>query len=171
MEKTKNLNEQLASVTQNTIDAICGIKQIPEGLLPHTVYVEEENSKGEPYYRKYQMVDIDRTGGNCIVYDQATGLQEEISLEDINIDWLITFWNRYSELSVKEEQFPETLCVFLYPRERFSRNATDEEITAGYETGQGQGPCVEKYTPDEFAAMLNDGGFLSRNLYIRFINY
>ena len=171
MKNIINLNEQLALVTQNTIDAICSIKQIPEGLLPHTVYVEEENSKGEPYYRRYQMVDIDRADGNCIVYDKTTNLQEEISLVDINIDWLITIWNRYLELSIKEEQFAKTLCVFLYPTERFERNATDEEIIADYQTDEGADPCVEKCTPDEFAAMLNDGEFISLNLYTRFINY
>ncbi|PXV57433.1 hypothetical protein CLV62_15217 [Dysgonomonas alginatilytica] len=171
MENAINLNEQLTLVTKNVIDSICGIKNIPEGLLPHTVFVEEVNSKGAPFYRKYQMVDMDRVDGNCIVYDKAAGFQDEISLQAVNIDWLITFWKRYLELSGEEEPMPKTLCVFLFPKERFDRNATDEEIIADYQADQEQDLCVEKYTPDEFAAIINDNGINYQEYFTRFINY
>lgn len=139
--------------------------------MPHTVFVEEVNDKGVPFYRKYQMVDINRVDGNCIVYNKATDFQYEISLESVNIDWLITIWNRYLELSEEKEPMPRTLCVFLFPKERFNRNATNEEIIADYETDQGQVPCVEKYTPDEFAAIINDYGINYQEYFTRFINY
>ena len=62
------------------------------------------------------MVDLDRVDGNCIVYDKAIDFQDEISLHAINIDWLITIWNRYLELSEEKEPIPKTLCVFLFPK-------------------------------------------------------
>lgn len=171
MKNTINLKEQLETVTQNAIDAICTIRHVPLGLLPHTVFVEEENSNCEPYYRKYQMVDIDPEKGNCIVHDHITKLEEEFALRDINIDWLITFWNRYLELSLEDETSSKELCVFLFPQERFHRNATDEEIIAVYESDEEADSCVVKCTPDEFAAMVNDGDFHNQHLYTRFIYY
>jgi|GEM_PF-1973557 hypothetical protein len=165
------LHQQLGWVTQNIIDAICSIKEMPEGLLPHTVFVEEENGKGEPCYTKYQMIDIDPVEKLCLINDKDTGFQEEISLETVSIDWLITFWNRYLELSGIIEPEPKSLYVFLYPAERFERNATDEEIISDFDTDEGQDPCVEKYTLNEFAALLNDGDFLNQNMYVRFIMY
>lgn len=60
------------------------------------------------------------------------------------------------------------LAVFLYPAEKFDRNATDEEILEDY---CWEDPSVEKYTPDEFAALVNDGSFPNNNMYIRFIEY
>lgn len=165
------LHQQLGWVIQNIIDAICSIKVIPEGLLPHTVFVEEEGENGEPTYTKCQLVDIDPVEKNCIVYDKETGFQEEISLEAVNIHWLITIWNRYLELSDQNEPEPKSLYVFLFPAERFSRDATDEEIIADYEIDEGLDPCVEKYTLDEFAAMLNDGDFVNQNMYTRFIEH
>ncbi|NDV80315.1 hypothetical protein [Dysgonomonas sp. 511] len=168
--KINYLHQQLCWVTQNIIDAICCIKEIPEDLLPHIVFVEEVNGKGEPCYTKYQMVDIDPVEKNCIIYDKETDFREEISLEAINTDWLITIWNRYLELSEENEPEPKSLYVFLYPAERFGRNATDEEIVYDYDVDEGQDPCVEKYTFDEFAAMMNDGERFP-DMYIRFINY
>ena len=165
------LHQQVSWVTQNIIDAICSIRKMPEDLLPHTVYVEEVNGRGEPCYTKYQVVDIDPIEKNCIIYDKETDFQEEISLEAINTDWLITIWNRYLELSGENEPEPKSLYVFLYPAERFERNASDEEIIADYENDEGQDPCVEKYTLDEFAAMLNDGDFFNQNMYTRFIEH
>lgn len=119
------LHERLSKIEQEVIDAICGIKVMPDGLLPHTVFVEETNGKGDPAYMKYQMVDIDPVEQNCIIYDRENDYQEEISLRDVGTDWLITFWNRYLELSGEDEPEPKTLTVFLYPSERFERNATD----------------------------------------------
>jgi hypothetical protein len=172
--KIKNnnmLHQQLGWVTQNIIDAICSIKTMPKGLLPHTVFIEEENEKGEPAYTKYQIVDIDPIEKNCIIYDKETDFQEEISLESVNVDWLITIWNRHLELSGQDEPEPKSLYAFLYPAERFDRNATDEEIIADYEIDEGADPCVEKYTLDELAAMMNDGDYINQNMYVRFIEH
>lgn len=165
------LHKRLSNIEQEIIDAICSIKVMPEGLLPHTVFVEETNGKGEAVYVKYQMIDMNPVEQNCIIYDQENNYQEEISLNAVSTDWLITIWNRYLELSGENEPEPKTLSVFLYPSERFERNATDEEIIADYETDEGLDPCVEKYTLDEFAAMLNNEGFINQNLYARFIIY
>jgi len=172
--KIKNsnlLHQQLGWVTQNIIDAICNIKTMPEGLLPHTVFIEEEDGKGEPAYTKYRLIDIDPVEKNCIIYDKETNFQEEISLESVNVDWLITIWNRYLELSRQDEPKPKSLYAFLYPAERFGRNATDEEIIAGYDIDEGADPCVEKHTLEELAAMMNDGDYINQNMYIRFIEH
>lgn len=99
--------------------------------------------------------------------------ETEMHLSDINIDWLVTLWMWYEELIYPEKPdlIPEKrLSAFLYPAGRFERNAVNEEIIADYEMDGEQTPCVEKYTPDEFAAMLNDGERL-QDMYVRFIEY
>lgn len=214
------LHQQLAWATQNIIDAICGIKEVPEGLLPHTVFVEEVNETGEPCYGKYQLTDIDPVEKNCIIYDKETGYREEIALEAINTDWLIAVWNRYAELSGEEKpgagqaipnplerplrllldvalhEIPcfeqshtfavctdalgddgpaaengdarippvKELSAFLYPLKYFGRNVPDDEILSGWAGG-----CVEKYTPDEFAELVNDESFAGQEYWVRFI--
>lgn len=174
MNTPLTLHSRLSLITQEIIDAICGIKAMPEGLLPHTVFVESEDNKGNPAYTTYQLVDIDPVEQNCIIHDKETNFQEEIALQVINTDGLITCWNRYLELSgdVETELTQDKqLAVFLYPCQRFERNATDCEIITDYETNQGQDPCVEKYTPDEFATIINDNGINYQEYFTRFINY
>lgn len=225
--KQNNLHTQLSLVSQNIIDAICRIKTIPEDLLPHTVFVEEVDTKGNPKYGKYKIIDIDRVEQNCIIFDKESNFQEEISLSEVCVDWLITIWNRYLELSEDTEkaivnihtnplEYPlrqlldvalheipcfeqsqifsictdalgddgleteadaldlktnKELCVFLFPMSRFERNASDEEIIRDYEDIDHQYTEVQKLTPDELAAMLNDGDFDSQIYYCRFIEY
>jgi len=222
-KNTPSLHQQLAWVTQNIIDAICSIKIKPEGLLPHTVFVEETNGKGNPEYGKYQLLDIDPIEKNCIIFDVETSFQEEISLESVNVDWLITIWNRYLELTGETENIERTeiekalrlildvalleipcfeqsqtfsICVealgddglekvengngfyvnkelsaFLFPMSRFERNASNEDIIRDYEDIDEQYPEVQKLTPDELAAKINDDEIDTSVYFCRFINY
>ncbi|MDR2475970.1 MAG: hypothetical protein LBD45_08950 [Bacteroidales bacterium] len=87
---------------------------------------------------------------------------------EINIEWLITVWDYYRDLSgIKEpEQENKTLYAFLYPVEHFERNATDSEIISGWED---QETGVKKLTPDELAAQINDEDFNDTNFWVRFI--
>lgn len=59
--------------------------------------------------------------------------------------------------------------AFLYPTERFDRNATDEEIVADYNNIDSPEPEVEKLTPDEFAERINDESFNDQEYRVRFI--
>lgn len=166
-----NLSHQLSNVTQNIIDAICSIKELPDGLLPHTVFVEGVSEQGDPIYRKYQLVDLDRVDKNCIVHDPLTDFQEEIELYNVNVDWLHTLWTRYLELSGQKEPEPQTMTVFLYPQKRFERHAKDNEIIADYESDEFHEQPVEKYTLEEYQAMVNDNDAVNAGMYIRFVMY
>lgn len=64
---------------------------------------------------------------------------------------------------------PKELFAFLYPVERFDRNATDEEIVTDYNNIDSPEPEVEKLTPDEFAEKINDEFFNDQGNWVRFI--
>ena len=165
-----NFQKEANELQQNIISSIGKINNIPEGLLPHIVFVEEEQD-GSPIYVKYQLTDL-LSDGKCILVNPETNQSEERDLIEINLDWLITFWNWHLDLSgQKEEEAAEEkeLFTFLYPVKRFDRNATNEEIVSDYENDEGADPCTEKYTPDEFAAMINDEEFADNEYWVRFI--
>lgn len=164
-----NLTQQLSNVTQNIIDAICGIKELPEDLLPHTVFVEEISEQGDPVYRKYQLIDLDRVDKNCIVYDPSTDYQDEIELYNVNVDWLLTLWTRYLELSGQKEPEPKVMSVFLFPQSRFERYAADTEIIKDFESEEDNESPVEKYTVEEYTAMVNDNENINSGMYVRFM--
>lgn len=208
-----SIQSQINNLHQSLVKQLSNIPIFPEGLLPHTVFIEEESDTGYPVYNRYELLDIS-PDGSCTVRTPGSGEITPRHLSEINTDWLTTVWNWYRELSAtyKESQLehamklildvalleipcfeqsrtygacvealedcgkrqPENkreLCVFLYPSERFERNATDGEIIFDWENDEGQYPSTEKYTPDEFAAMLNDEEFINRNMYVRFIKH
>ncbi|KAA6302802.1 MAG: hypothetical protein EZS26_000972 [Candidatus Ordinivivax streblomastigis] len=164
-----SLQKKFNKLHQEIVDALCRIEEFPEGLLPHTVYVEEggDDSQecGNSVYNLYNLIKI-RKDGSCILEHPKTGKEEERQLNKIITDWLIVVWDYYLDLSGTKEPEPteKELAVFLYPVESFERNATDEEIISGWEDGS-----VEKLTPDEFAAMINDEGFNGSADWVRFI--
>lgn len=85
--------EQAKSLTDKIIDNLCRITERPEGWLPHIVYVEEEGDY--PVYNRYELIDY-APDGSCILYNPRTDSRENgFHLSEINIDWLITVWNRY----------------------------------------------------------------------------
>lgn len=215
-----NFQKEANGLLERVVSSLSSIKAVPGGLLPHTVFVEEEKD-GHPVYIRYQFTKL-LPEGKCILYNPEDRLSEERYLNEINLDWLITVWNWYLDLSgerkrasepdyitpnplersfrllldVALHEIPcfeqshtfsvcmealgndglvaenggmrilpeEELSVFLYPLERFERNASNDEILSGRADG-----CVKKYTPDEFAELINDEGFADQEYWVRFI--
>lgn len=164
-----SLQKRLNELHKEIITSLCGIKKFPEGLLPHTVYVEEEGENsldiGNSVYTVYSLVKI-FPDGSCILENPETGEEEKRQLSEINIDWLIVVWDYYRDLSGAKEPEPvkKKLYAFLYPQDSFVRNVSDDEILSGW------ADCmVEKSTPDEFAERVNDESFDDLLYWVRFI--
>lgn len=68
-------------------------------------------------------------------------------------------------------ELDKELCAFLFPIDRLSRNATDDEIIADWESEEDFEVPTQKLTPDEFAAQCNSETFADQIYYVRFINY
>lgn len=105
--------EQLKSLTDNLIASFCHITKRPDEWLPHIVYVEEEGDY--PVYNRYELIDY-KTDGSCTLYNPRTDISEDDHhLNEINIDWLITVWNRYVELCTEQgiEQQPKIMSALL----------------------------------------------------------
>ena len=93
--------EQERKLSQNIIDSLCHISEHPDGWLPHIVFVEEEGEDGYPCYVRYNLLDY-HADGTCTLQRPNTDVQEtDRELREINVDWLITVWNRYVELSIE----------------------------------------------------------------------
>lgn len=210
------LQQQLKSIEKELVAKLCAITDTSK-ILPHTVYVEEEdeNEKGEgiPVYNRYSLTAIN-SDGSCTLLNPTTQESEtDRHLSEINIDWLVTLWNwhkeqqdvpiienyrkynpleeplrRLLEITCFDESVtydicakaiddlekaniepPKELFAFLYPEERFDRNATDEEIVTDYDNIDSPEPEVEKLTPDEFAEKINDEFFNDQGNWVRFI--
>jgi hypothetical protein len=165
-----NLQKRLNELYDEVITALCRINEIPDGLLPHCVYVEEETEQsldcGNSVYTAYNLIKIFRDGF-CILENPVTGKEEKRQLREINIEWLICVWDYYRDLSgVKEPEAAKKkeLYAFLYPLKHFERNASNHEILSGWMDG-----AVEKLTLDELAARINDESFDDANLWVRFM--
>lgn len=229
--------EQVKNIIDKLIADLCHITERPDDWLPHTVYVEEEgedaNSFGMPVYTMYKLEDY-KADGVCTLYNPQTGERRSGHLYEINIDWLVTVWNRYLELCAEQglwreraihmleqetdaslpdilefvgghwqnlasdeeniaafrqwtgkhtagcgQTAPEkSLMAFVWPFQLLPRNATDEQIIATYERGPSRSLDdeddetlyeVEKLTPDELAAEINDSDCAFGQYYVRFI--
>jgi hypothetical protein len=164
-----NFGKRLNDLQSEIINALCAVEEFPAGLLPHTVYVEEEgeNSQaiGNSVYNIYSLIRM-FPDGSCMLENPETGTEEKRDLREINIEWLITVWDYCCDLSgMKEPQHKEKkLYIFVYPVDGFERNTDDTEILAAWERGE-----AEKYTPDEFAELANDEMFDEISNWIRFI--
>jgi hypothetical protein len=164
-----SLQKRLNKLHEEIIAALCSIEEFPDGLLPHTVYLEEEGENflpiGESVFNPYSLTKI-FPDGSCLLENPKTGKEEKRQLREINIEWLVAVWDYCCDLSgVKEpEPVKKKLYAFLYPVDDFDRNIPDSEILTGWENGQ-----VEKLTPDEFAERSNDEFFDEINLWVRFI--
>lgn len=194
------------------------IKDRPDDWLPHTVYVEEEDINGNRY-NTYRLVDF-KSDGSCTLQDCITGENDaERDLSEINIDWLMTVYRYYCDLSGISETSDKTLdenpleyplrrlldvacleitkfeesdtydtCVkalassekssqpkevfvFMFPKDRLERNATDMEIIADWESDEEHDVPTRKLTPEEFAAECNDEMFADQVYWVRFIKY
>lgn len=125
--------EQQKLLSQKIISSLCHVSERPEGLLPHIVYVEEEGGDGYPSYVRCHLTDY-RSDGICTLRNPNTGILETgRHLSEINIDWLVTLWNRHVESSIEqylhyvvdEEQVKPDLPPF---REGDFVRLTDEAI-------------------------------------------
>lgn len=99
--KTLSPQKQVKGIADKLIADLCRITERPDDWLPHTVYVEEEgedaNCFGMPVYTMYKLEDYKADGG-CTFYNPQTDERRSGHLYEINIDWLVTVWNRYLEL-------------------------------------------------------------------------
>ena len=85
-----------------TINRLCSLSTGPEGLLPHSVYVEDTDvTNGTFFYKEYKLLSIIPENMTCILLDPETKQEEEAELADINVDWLVTVWERCQVLSAK----------------------------------------------------------------------
>lgn len=169
MDATSKIRE----MQKQMIQLLCSVT-IPTGVLPHTVFVEEEDTHGDPTFNKYHLISINQKNKTCILSDEMKK-RETYNLIDINIDWLATVLDRcYDLMPRKNLKNPEygsskILWAFLYPCIRFKRNAHNNRIIAGYERYNNQKAKVEKLTPDELAEKINDDMFNDQEYFIRFI--
>lgn len=156
---------------------LCAIKERPEGWLPHTVYVEEEGEDrdgfGEPVYNQYKLMEI-LPEGECLLMNPITNETEERHLSEINIDWLVTVLNWHNELTGVKNIEPSIskhreLYAFLYSVDRHPRNLSDADIIKSWQNSVGEDLDTQRYTPDEFATLVNDESFSDTTFWVRFI--
>lgn len=113
--------EQVKSLTDKIISNLCRITERPDGWLPHIVYVEEEGDY--PVYNRYELIDY-ASDGSCTLYNPRTdSLENDFHLNEINIDWLITLWNRYIELCIGQDIWKDRAIEIL------QKETTAGEIT------------------------------------------
>lgn len=186
--------EQVKSLIDKIISSLCRITERPDGWLPHIVYVEEEGDY--PVYNRYELIDY-APDGNCTLYNPRTdSRKDDFQLSEINIDWLITVWNRYIELCIEQgilkgraaeilqkettanENSTRQLYAFIWSCNYMNRNISDEEIIEAWKNGPSRSKTdeegdelyeVEKLTPDELAERINDENFAFAEDYICFI--
>lgn len=168
-----NYQKQVNELQQQLINRLSAITDRPEGWLPHLVYVEEdgddENEFGMPVYNAYRLVDFE-SDGRCTLRNLITGEDDtERHLSEINIDWLVSVWNYYHELSEKtpEPVSEPELKAFIFSID-LPRNLSDGELIKLWNNNDGS---VEVYTPDEFAERINDDSFNDMENWVRFIKY
>lgn len=166
-----NYQKRVNELQQQLINQLCTITDRPDGWLPHLVFVEEEgddeNGFGMPVYNAYRLVDFN-ADGSCTLRNLITGEDDtECHLSEINIDWLVTVWNYYYELSEKRQE-PNTepeLKVFLFSID-MPRNISDAELIRLWNDNDDS---IEVCTPDEFAERINDESFNDMENWVRFI--
>ena len=89
----KTINEALKGICAELCE---NADILPEDLFPATVYIEDEGKDGYPKYERYALIGINKNGTAVIV--GMDGTREEISLESISADWLITLYDSYISL-------------------------------------------------------------------------
>ena len=210
------LQEKQKELEQEIITNLRAIPRMPEGLLPHTVYAEEEGEDadrhGIPVYTAYKLEEI-RPDGSCVLYNSDSRERFPYRhLHEINIDWLVTVWERYLELCVEQDIWKQNAAAFLkdstgkadgdiacfvdsgwdrcaaytdnmkrflgedeakevwifsFPVDNFERDAPAGEIISDYENNRHME--VEKMTPLEFTARINDEAFNDQDNWVRAI--
>lgn len=181
----KEVLGDIKTIETQLINRLCWIPD-PKVILPHMVFIEDVNEKGEPEYYHCILEAINPNDRTCTIFNRSTGERDsDWQLSAINIDWLDTLWKRYREQEAdadperlylaensnceKQIQMSREIFAFVFPASRLERNATDAEILADYENNQEEEELTVKFTPDEFAVYCNDGFFNDQNQYVRFI--
>lgn len=111
------LQEKQKTLEKELIDNLCSISKHPDGWLPHTVYVEEEGEdeshNGIPVYTAYKLEDFHKDG-TCVLYNEKSGERFHVRhLHEINVDWLVTVWERYLELCCEQDVWENNAIAFL----------------------------------------------------------
>lgn len=71
--------------------------------------------------------------------------------------------------AITSEKDALKLHAFVWHFEHLGRDASDEEILKAWELQDNEAYNVSKYTPDEFAELVNDERFNDQEHYVRFI--
>ena len=71
--------------------------------------------------------------------------------------------------AIKSDKDVQKLYAFVWHIEHLGRDASDEEILKAWELQDNEVYNVSKYTPDEFAELVNDERFNDQEYYVRFI--
>lgn len=71
--------------------------------------------------------------------------------------------------AIKSDKDVQKLHAFVWHIEHLERDASDEEILKAWELQDNEVYNVSKYTPDEFAELVNDERFNDQEYYVRFI--
>lgn len=110
MSKTSDNKEALGdikAIETQLINRLCWIPD-PETILPHMVFIEDVNEKGEPEYYRCTLEAINSKERTCTLFNHSTGERDsDYNLNSINIDWLDTLWKWYREQ--KNDTDPELL--------------------------------------------------------------
>jgi len=161
-----NIQDILSSHINLLVDKLSQVQDFPEDFFPLSVYIEEEGENNYPVYNRYELLKV-FPDGSCLLRSTHGKGEAERHLSEINVDWLVSVWTHYENLIAAENA--KELAAFIFPASRFNRYSKDEEIIRDYENMDQEFPEVEKLTPDELAAKLNDDGYIGDDYYIRFI--
>lgn len=111
----KTFLERHADLVKELVENLSMIRDTSE-LLPHLVYIEEEgedkHGNSVPEYLGYQLVDI-FPDGKCALIDSNGIRTHQYSLENINLEWLITIWERHLELLIEGREWRENAIELL----------------------------------------------------------
>lgn len=147
-----NIQKKQRAAQEEIIANLCAIGKHPEEWLPHTVYVEEEGEDeqhfGIPVYTRYRLEEI-RRDGTCTLFNPIS-MERFTSrhLHEINVDWLVTLWERYLELCFEQDIWKENAFTYL----RAHTTKSDEEIITFLDTSWDKDSA---YT-DNLKRMLDD---------------
>ena len=103
--------EEIKIIENELINRLCWIPDL-DTILPHKVFVEDENEKGEPEYYYCTLEAINQEEQTCTLLNHSTGERSsDWCLAAINIDWLVTLWEWYKEKLAEDEIDTELLYL------------------------------------------------------------
>jgi len=109
-----DFNKKLEQLREKIITTLCRIEKLPDALLPHVVYVEENTEQslrcGNSVFNSYYLTKIFEDG-TCMFENPDTGEEEKRHLVEINIEWLVTVWKMYRYFKQKENHLEKLLQI------------------------------------------------------------